>query len=69
MSTNIKYDYYVPYPTKNMKLSLFQLDIHMSAYQKLTKNHIKYVFICKISFKLEVFLPVYHETSHMDPIT
>ena len=33
---------------------------------KLTKNHIKYVFICKISFKSEVFLPVHHETSHMD---
>ena len=42
----------------------FNLHPHASV-PKLTKNHIKYVFICKISFKSEVFLPVHHETSHM----
>ena len=45
MSTNIKYDYYVPYYMKKMKLSKFQLDIHMSAYQNLQKSPKKCIYL------------------------
>ena len=65
MSTNIKHNYYVPYSKKNEIVIISTGHLHASL-PKLTKNHLKYVFIFKISFKSEVFLPVHHEASHMD---
>ena len=66
MSTNIKYDYYVSYPMKKNEIVIISTRHPHVSISKLTKNHLKYVFICKISFKSEVFLPLHHETSHMD---
>ena len=66
MSTNIKYDYYVPYLTEKYEIVIISTRHPHVSILKLTKNHIKYVFIRKISFKSEVFLPVHHETYHMD---
>ena len=60
MSTNIKYDYYVPYPTKKNEIIIISTGHPHVSISKLTKNHLKYVFICKISFKSEGFLLVYH---------
>ena len=66
MSTNIKYDYYVHYPMKNNEIFIISSRHPHLSISKLTKNHLKYVFIHKMSFKSEVFLSVHHETSHTD---
>ena len=66
MSTNIKHNYYVPYSKKKNEIVIISTGHLHASVPKLTKNQLKYVFICKISFKSEVFLPVHHETSHMD---
>ena len=66
MSTNIKYDYYVPLSYEKNEIVIISTRHPHVSISKLTKNHLKYVFIHKISFKSEVFLSLHHETSHMD---
>ena len=51
MSTNIKHDYYIPYPKKKHHIVIISTVHPHASVPKLTKNHLKYVFICKISFK------------------
>ena len=67
MSTNIKYDYYVSYLSyEKYEIVIISTRHPHASVPKFTKNHLKYVFIHKISFKSEIFLSVDHETSHMD---
>ena len=67
MSTNIKYDYYVSYLSyEKYEIVIISTRHPHVSISKFTKNHLKHVFIRKISFKSDVFLSVHHETSHMD---
>ena len=66
MSTNKKHNYYVPYFKTKIEIVIISTGHLHASVPKLTKNHLKYVFIHQFSFKSEVFLPVHHEISHMD---
>ena len=54
------------YTTSNNKNMYIWVKIKVDLFFHYYINHPKYVFICKISFKSEVFLPVHHLASHMD---
>ena len=60
MSTNIKYRLLCTLLYEKYEIVIISTRHPHVSISKLTKNHLKYVFICKISFKSEVFLPLHH---------